>query len=147
MVRYFDSSVILARLLGQKHDPAIAELWRSASERLSSSLLRIECLVGVRRAAAMQSAPVDNRWIRTRVTALDRVFGGLNFKAVDRSIEEIVRKTSALAECRTLDAIHLATALHFRPFVQGALELVTLDRRMKNLARRLGLTVQPPGEP
>ena len=67
----------------------------------------------------------------------------LNFKAIDGSIKEIIRLTPALADCRTLDAVHVATALHFKPYVEGALEIVTLDGRTRQLARRVGFQVQP----
>ena len=144
MVRYFDSSFILAQLLDQAPDPNLRELWRRSSKRLASSLLGIECIIGLRRAARALGAPADERWVRTRIAALDRMFAGLNFMTVDLSIEAIVRETPALAECRTLDAIHLATALRFRRVEEGALEIVTLDRRMGVLARKLGLVAVPP---
>jgi hypothetical protein len=75
--------------------------------------------------------------------ALDRVLGALNFKAADRSIEEIIRQTPALADCRVLDAIHVATALHFRPHTDGPLEIVTLNSRMRGLAEKVGFPVMP----
>lgn len=59
------------------------------------------------------------------------------------AIEELIHLTPALADCRTLDAIHVATALHFKPYGEDPLEVVTLDRRMKQLAVTLGFKVQP----
>jgi predicted nucleic acid-binding protein len=143
LIRYFDSSAVLARLLVQEPDPVVAELWGSASERLASSLLVVECLIGIRRAAAHRRIQWDDPWVRSRIAAAERTFEEVTFKALDRSIEEIVRNTPSLAECRTLDAIHVATALHFRPSAEGPFEVVTLDKGMKNVARRLGLTVSP----
>ena len=67
----------------------------------------------------------------------------LNFKPLDSSIEEIIRGTPALADCKTLDAIHAATALYFRRFVEGPFEIVTIDKRMTQLAGKLGFQVQP----
>jgi len=144
MVRYFDSSFVLAQLLGQAPDQNVRKLWPGSSRRLASSLLRIECIIGLRRAARLLAAPADERWVLARLSALDRMFASLNFMAVDPSIEAIVRETPALAECRTLDAIHLATALRFRGVAEGGLELVTLDKKMGALARKLGLAAVPP---
>jgi predicted nucleic acid-binding protein len=142
-VRYFDSSAILSELLEEEGHPRVHELWDDASERLSSSLLKIECIIAIRRATLLQGFAPDHTWAQKRIDLLSDFLDALNFKAIDGSIEEIIRLNPALADCRTLDAIHVATALHFRPYVGGPLEIVTLDRRMKLLARKVGFKVQP----
>jgi predicted nucleic acid-binding protein len=143
MVRYFDSSAVLSGLLEEKDHPALAGLWNGADGRLSSSLLKIECVVAVRRAALLRGLGADDTWAGERLDVLTGFLDALDFKTIDHSIEEIIRLTPALADCRTLDAIHVATALHFKPFVEGALEIVTLDRRMRQTARKLGFEVLP----
>jgi hypothetical protein len=81
--------------------------------------------------------------VRSRLAALDRILTDFDLKVVDPSIEEIIRRTPVLAECRALDAIHLATALHFKSAVEGRLELVTVDRKMGAVAGKLGFAVRP----
>jgi predicted nucleic acid-binding protein len=114
------------------------ELWLSADERLSSTLLRIECVIAIRLASLLQGGTADDAWVQERLGLLSDVLDELNFKPVDSSIEEIIRDTPALADCRTLDAIHVATALHFKTFAEGPFEFVTLDKRMKQLAKKVG---------
>jgi predicted nucleic acid-binding protein len=143
--RYFDSSALLSQMLVQQGALAVQELWQSADQRLSSSLLRIECVIAVRRAALFQGGFADDEWAQERLDLLSEVLDGLNFKTVDASIEEIIQRTPALADCRTLDAIHVATALHFRTYVEGSLEIVTLDGKMRQLAGTLGFQVRPSG--
>jgi len=141
--RYFDSSALLAELLIQQGSPAVRELWQGADERLSSSLLRIECIVAIRRAALFQGGSAADGWAQERLGLLSEVLDTLSFKTIDASIEEIIQSTPALADCRALDAIHVATALLFKTYVQGSVEIVTLDKRMKQLAGRLGFHVLP----
>ena len=147
MVRYFDSSFILSLLFAEDAVGSMDELWRSPARCLASNLLLIECLIAIRRVARLQprssGAASGERWVRTRLAALDSILTDFDLKVVDRSIEEIIRSTPVLAGCRTLDAIHLATALHFKPAVEGELEVVTLDRTMRSVARKLGFTVRP----
>ena len=81
--------------------------------------------------------------LRGRMAALDRILQDFDLKMVDRSIEEVIRASPILADCRTLDAIHLATALHFRTAIKGGFEVVTLDKRMGAVARQLGLRATP----
>src|SRR5271157_3097952 len=121
----------------------VKELWDGASEKLSSNLLRFECVIGIRRAALLQGLAPGDMWARERLDLLSGFLDALNFKAMDGSIEEVIRLTPALADCRTLDAIHVATALHFKPYVEGPLEIVTLDKRLRHLAVKLGFKVQP----
>jgi predicted nucleic acid-binding protein len=147
MVRYFDSSFILSLLFAEHAGGSMDELWRSPARCLASNLLLIECVIAIRRVARSQprssGEAAGERWARSRLAALDRILTDFDLKVVDRSIEEIIRSTPVLAECRTLDAIHLATALHFKPAVEGELEVVTLDRTMRSVARKLGLSVRP----
>jgi predicted nucleic acid-binding protein len=121
----------------------VGDLWLSADERLCSSLLRIECIVAIRRAALRQGGTAEDAWVQERLGLLSDVLDELNFKPVDSAIEEIIRGAPALADCKTLDTIHVATALHFRTFVDGNFEVVTLDRKMRQLAAKLGFVVQP----
>jgi hypothetical protein len=52
---------------------------------------------------------------RGRLDLLTGFLDALNFKAIDEAIEEIIRLTPALANCRTLNAIHITTALQEIP--------------------------------
>jgi predicted nucleic acid-binding protein len=130
-------------LLARQDPPVIQELWQGSDERLSSSLLGIECTIAIRRTALFRGGSADDAWAREKLDLLSGVLDEVNFKAIDASIEEMIRLTAALADCRALDAIHMATALHFKAFVEGPLEIVTLDRRMRRVAEKLGFAVLP----
>ncbi len=61
----------------------------------------------------------------------------------DRLIDIIVAKKE-LARCRTLDAVHLATAIGFRENIYPErLTLCTFDQTMKRVAKRLKFHVLP----
>jgi hypothetical protein len=143
MVCYYDSSILLAGILEEHPTPTLASYWDAASVRLSSTLLKIECLIGVRRAGALQHLPPDAPWVEQRADLLQRYTDEVDCKRLDDEIEEIVRQTPALCECRTLDAVHLATALYFRPHHDEPVMVVTLDRRMRGVAARLGFPILP----
>jgi hypothetical protein len=143
VVGYYDSSVVLSGILQQSPPATLKPTWDSATIRVSSSLLRIECLVGVRRAGSVAGHGPDSAWVIERIAALDEYLEEVSCKHVDDDIEAIVRRTRALSECRALDAIHIATALYLGPYYDEPLTVVTLDRRMRALAQRLGLRVAP----
>ncbi|MGA2643030.1 MAG: hypothetical protein ABSG21_19270 [Spirochaetia bacterium] len=91
----------------------------------------------------LQGLAPGDVWARERLDLLSGFLDALNFKAIDGSIEEIIRLTPALSDCRTPDTIHVATALHFRPYVDDSLEIVTRDKKMRLLGEKLGFLVLP----
>jgi hypothetical protein len=61
----------------------------------------------------------------------------------DRAILERARQPFPAEPLRTLDALHLASALRFRDAVPD-LRLLSLDRRIRGNGVRLGLLLAPP---
>jgi len=72
MICCFDSSVILSGLLEQSVDRSVTRLWEGSSERLSSNLLKVECVIEIRRAARAQKLPLDDPGRRTGSTCCPR---------------------------------------------------------------------------
>jgi hypothetical protein len=143
MALYYDSSLILSAILEESRDFDLAAAWDNVPIRLSSNLLQIECIIGIRRAGGILNLRPDDDWIGCRIELLDRYFDGIHFKITDSSIEKIIRHNSAIAHCRSLDAIHLATALYFKPNLDEPLHIGTLDQRLRKSARDLGFELFP----
>jgi len=134
---------MLAGILGQESKELLASLWDPAEIRLSSVLSKIECLIGVRRAGTLQKLPPDDPWCTERIRLLETYLEELDCKRIDDDILDIVRKNAFLSNCRSLDAIHVATALYFRPYQDEPIQVVTLDSRMRETAEKAGLAVVP----
>lgn len=123
---YLDSSVALRTILdvpGREY----LQSWMQAPETtfVSSRLLRTEVIRVLRR---------DGRAITDGAPLLDRV-----------GMLEITRETHAVAEVierhiKTLDALHLATAL----LVGAPVTVASHDTTMKTVAEQLGLPVTDP---
>jgi predicted nucleic acid-binding protein len=143
MVCYFDSSILLAGMIDQKPKQGVTTLWERAEVRVSSLIIKIECVISIRRAGALQKLPPDDRWCTERIRLLDGFLEKLSCKSVDSEILDIVRKSSVLANCRSLDAIHVATALYFAPHLDEPIQIVTLDSRLRETALKAGFTVLP----
>jgi predicted nucleic acid-binding protein len=146
MAGYYDSSLILAIVLGQGDRDALLRIWDDEDNRMSSVLLRPECVVSIRRLAGMNAGtPADRRRARVEenLTVLEPYLRRLTYKALDDSVADLVRQDQRLAECRTLDAVHIATALWFQPHLDDPLRICSLDLRLRALARRLALPVRP----
>lgn len=138
---YVDSSVVLAALLGQPEAAIATAWWDEHPRRVSSVLLEAECRTVLRRAAK-SGAKLPRGWLARQETTLAEWLDAVTLRIVDRSIVERLAIESALGGCRTLDALHLATALELRDQLGPELVLCTLDAEQASLAATLGLRVE-----
>lgn len=127
---YLDSSALVKLVVLEPESTALGEFLRHRPTRLSSGLAEVEVPRALRRAGF--NAP-DLRRAAALLTRLSLV-------EVDRTI---LRAAAALAPpaLRSLDAIHLATALSLGPDLAG---IVTYDQRLAAAAARLELDVWAP---
>lgn len=139
MATYFDASVVVSLLVDEPLSARASALWLAEEDRVASTLLPIECVNALRRASS--GGRVIARGAEPRLGAL---LEEVSLKQVDEDIVEIVRRTPALARCRSLDAVHLATALHFADRSDEPFTLATFDARMAEVAAAVGLKVTGP---
>ena len=126
---YLDTSAVLKLVLPEAETPAL-ELWlteRIGLPRVSSRLLRIELLRTVRRYAP------------TRAERAHVVLSGVALASIDDAAS--AAETLGDPLLRSLDAIHLATALAMQSRLTA---LVTYDKRLASTASAAGLPVAAP---
>jgi predicted nucleic acid-binding protein len=140
---YFDASVALEVVLGQPRAQQAAAAWAAADRRISSVLFEAECRTAVRRAARSGGSRQGLALQKRRDEALEDWFTRLEFHAVDRAVMERLAAEPRLGACRTLDALHLATAIELRAASGAELAICTLDADMVAVARELGFGVVP----
>ena len=137
---YAESSAVLAWLLGEEAGPRVRELLAGADFVIASDLTLIECdRVLIRAVALGEVAEAEAADRRAHLNAAAARWNLLRISAetVDRA-----RQPFPAEPVRTLDAIHLASALTARSAIAG-LELLSLDDRIRSVARRLGMQLQP----
>jgi len=125
---YLDTSALVKLCWPEPESAALRRYLRSWPLRVSSSLIRTEAL----RAAARQPVP--------RLAGARRQLRGLVMIDIDRALLDqagLLRPS----ETRSLDAVHLATALALGPDL-GV--VVTYDQRMADAAAAQGLDVAAP---
>lgn len=128
---YLDSSALVKLVLHEPETGPLRELLAEWPERISSALARVEVLRAVRRARAGEEAyrRAENTVSRTGLVRLNGAVLG-----VAAGLET--------SELRTLDAIHLATALSVGEELGG---MVCYDARLSEAAVSSGITVLAPG--
>lgn len=144
---YVDSSVPLAILLGQAHAAVAAALWDGHPRRVASIVLEAECRTVLRRAARAVGGESRETWLRDRERSLESWLDGLALLDVDRTVVDRLGAEPALGTCRTLDALHLASALLLRERLGPGLVICTFDRALAAAARAAGFVVRGAPEP
>lgn len=131
---YVDSSVVLRIVLGE---PKPLREWPRITEAISSELVRVECLRVLDRIR-MTGLVDDDELARRRSTALE-IISAIELVRVNRTVLERAAEPFPTL-IRTLDAIHLASALLVRAR-DPAVRVATHDRDQATAARALGLRV------
>lgn len=124
---YLDSSIALRTILDVPERVRLQSWMEEVGTLVSSRLLRTEVVRVLRR---------DSRPLRDGTPLLDRV-GMLEISRETHSVAESIER-----HVKTLDALHLATAL----LVGEPVTVATHDRTMKRVAENLGLGVTDPVE-
>jgi predicted nucleic acid-binding protein len=128
-VIYLDTSVALAELFAEDRRPPI-DLW--AGPLVSSRLLEYELWTRLNGRAAARSHGEAARELLSRVAFVE-----LSPVVLSRALEPWPQPV------RTLDALHLATAL-FLVGRRQPLEVATYDERLARAAAAVGLAVAAP---
>ncbi len=137
MVCYYDSSVILAILLDEPRKVEAKELWLSGNARVSSLLLKLETITVVRRTYDYNKSKLDASWLTKKTIELSEFMKEINFRIIDSEIDQIIHLRKDLARCRTLDAIHMATAIDLKKSIAGEFNFFSFDRDLLELAQSL----------
>lgn len=137
---YAESSAVLAWLLGEDAASRVRRALTSADLVLASDLTLVECDRVLLRAVMLgemtEGAAADCR------AHLNMAAAHWNVLRLGPDIIDRARRPFPTEPLRTLDALHLASAVVARAAVAG-LGLLSLDDRIRGAALRLGFRVVP----
>lgn len=142
MPTYYDASFLLAGFL-ETAQPVHNPLWDDEPAKFGSTLLEAECVTVLRRVTATRPSIEATEFLTTRFEWLDRCVASIHVECVNNEVLRRLRNEPRLAACRTLDALHLATALLFQDQLDDPLTICTLDNRMRTTAQTLGFHTAP----
>jgi predicted nucleic acid-binding protein len=138
---YAESSAVLAWLLEQDHGEALAATLANAELIVASDLTLIECDRVLIRAVVLNELQESDAV--QRQARLNAVATRWTLLALEEEIIERARRPFPSEPVRTLDAIHVASALTARKAVPD-LVMLSLDDRVRKNADRLGFPLLPP---
>ena len=137
---YAESSAVIAWLLGEPAGKAVRAALVEAEAVVSSDLTLVECERVLIRAVALEKITEAQAADRRAVVGAAAVRWHVLKMAGD--VIERARRPFPREPIRTLDALHLSSALVARSALPG-LELLSLDERVRENARALGFRIRP----
>ena len=135
-----ESSAVLAWLLGEAGGAFVRSTLESAELVMGSDLTLVECERVLIRATAL--GELSEAAAAARRSALNAAAASWHIAHLGRDVVERARRAFPIEPVRTLDALHLATALVTREAVAD-LEVLSLDARIRSVATALGFSLQP----
>ena len=140
MTLYAESSAILAWLLGEPVAEDIREVLSSAESVVTSDLTLVECdRVVARVVAGGELSEADGATLRGELSIASAQWVILRLEA---EITARARHRFPNEPVRTLDALHLASALSAKAAAPD-LVVLSLDKQVRANARGLGFELRP----
>ena len=140
MVYYIETSIILSIILGDHfHDKAV-KIWNAHSEKVSSILTLIEATIVLRRFFKNQKKTLSSQWLSKHEKQLKELLSECYLMKIDESIQSIIELKKEIADCRSLDGIHVATAIFLKDLMHSSnFAFYSFDNRVNEVAGKFGL--------
>ncbi|MBI4607026.1 MAG: PIN domain-containing protein [Planctomycetes bacterium] len=135
MIAYLDSSVVLRTIFGEPG--RLAEI-KDVEHAVSSELLKVECLRTIDRLRIQ--VPLSDKDVAFRNEAVFQVLRATELVLLSPPILDRASQPFPTT-VRTLDALHLASALLWRQGEGKDLTVLTHDRELGLAARAVGFQV------
>jgi uncharacterized protein len=137
---YAESSAVLSWLLGEAGQQAVVDELAQADRVVTSVLTVIECSRALSRARDMRRVKPAEELAALRL--LDQAAASWSVLDISDRVADRARGAFPHEPVRTLDALHLATAVAFADAL-GALRVLSLDDRVRQNASALGMELAP----
>ena len=139
MFGYFDSSLFLAILLDENRQDEAVYIWKSNSIKISSILLKIETNVSLLKFYKQNEYKLGINWLNEKKTLRKKLLKEVFLNDITESFADAMEQNDILAKCKSLDAIHIATALDIsEKYGRSEVCICSFDKNMLKVAKELG---------
>jgi len=140
LISYFDSSLLLSILLNEARSEEALAIWQNNRVRVSSVLLKFEMNISLRRRIKQQQNIFSNERLKTRLQKLNKFLNDIFYKDITENFENSASKNyDILSKCKSLDAIHIATALDIsEKYGRNEIRICSFDKNMLKIAKEFG---------
>ncbi|TGM57259.1 PIN domain-containing protein [Leptospira vanthielii] len=140
MVYYIETSIILSIILGDPFNDKAVNIWNSPSEKVSSILTLIEATIVLRRFFKNNKKNLSSQWLSKHEKLLKELLSECSLMKIDENIQSVIELKKEIADCRSLDGIHVATAIYLKDVLRSSnFAFYSFDKRVNEVAGKFGL--------
>ncbi|GBU25690.1 hypothetical protein R83H12_02345 [Fibrobacteria bacterium R8-3-H12] len=139
-ISYFDSSFLITILMNEPKTQEALYIWKNSKVRISSILLKFESNIVLRRNYENMRNKIGNNWLKGRLFDLKKYLDDVFCIDINEKFENsICSDYDILSKCKSLDAIHIATALDIsEKYGRSEICICSFDKNMLKIAKELG---------
>lgn len=143
MIRYLDSSALIKRYVLETGSQELADVFADPAPIATSKVTLVEVAAALARRA--REGTLTGERNATLLAALRADLAHAALVAVDDDVLDRASDLCSRHALRTLDALHLASALEVRNHLGPEVAFVCADRRLLTAAGETGLATHPLG--
>ncbi len=143
MALYIDSSFLLNIIYSEENYEKYLEIFNSHEKKFSSILLEIESYRSLNVFFNLNRKFLGKTWLIESENTLGDFLEQVGLKNVDFDIQSEMKRNKGILELKSLNATHLATAIHFRKMISENLIICTLDERFRALSKKNEFNILP----
>lgn len=139
MFSYVDTSLVLSILFEEDTMEESISLLDNSKSKFSSTITIAECYNNLNKVKVSNVSQKMEIWYSTKVKELEKILSLLNFKVYDKDIVILIKTNINLSGCKTLDSIHLATAMYIKMKTDSEIKILSYDKKMNKVGKKIGL--------
>ncbi|MCW7471682.1 PIN domain-containing protein [Leptospira kanakyensis] len=143
MALYIDSSFLLNIIYSEINSDKYLEIFNSHEKKFSSILLEIETYRSINLFYNLNRKLLNKAWLNEYEGTLNEFLAQISLKNVDFDVQSEIKKNRNILELKSLDATHLATAIHFRKMISENLIICTLDDKFRTVSKKFEFNILP----
>ncbi|PKA06427.1 MULTISPECIES: PIN domain-containing protein [Leptospira] len=143
MALYIDSSFLLNIIYSEINSDKYLEIFNSHEKKFSSILLEIETYRSINLFYNLNRKLLNKAWLNEYEGTLNEFLAQISLKNVDFDVQSEIKKNKNILELKSLDATHLATAIHFRRMISESLIICTLDDKFRTVSKKFEFNILP----
>ncbi|MCW7471815.1 PIN domain-containing protein [Leptospira kanakyensis] len=134
MALYIDTSFLLNIVYSEKGFEKNLEILNKSNNLFSSILIEIESYRSLNFTFNQNKKYLDNNWYQDTHNFIEKLISNINLKNLDSEIKNEFKKHKNISELKSLDAIHLSTALYVKKLISEDLVFCSLDEKLIEVA-------------
>jgi len=139
MFGYFDSSLFLTILLDENRQDEAIYIWKSCPVKISSILLKIETNISLLKFYRQNGYKFGINWFNEKKALRKKLLSEVFFNDITEYFADTMEQNDTLAKCKSLDAIHIATALDIsEKYGRSEVCICSFDKNMLRVAKEFG---------